>query len=888
MALSVSAPTTPLREAVEDALAGALARRRWAVLANPSPSTPSTSTSPTSPTSGAEDAARASGADALLRLRATLEGPRKSTGQENQPEAETLALSGEVVPTRPNFFLQRMPLRGAGSRRVAASAAADAVVRALTATRPLAGPPALRPFASVPGRVLALAVGPGWPGGPPRVIAVTVTPSTAAAAEVLEALLLDAGGTLLDWLALPPAPPGPRVRDPWAVLTVEGPGMDRLSCAVAGRPGLLALSLQQDRLALGEAPAASPRALPLASGGAGRLLGLLDPRRGTILHLALDAPGGPTRRPERPLVAVAAAPHPGRTAFAALRDDGVLELLTSQLTAAGPPLPGVGAGFALADLDGDGGPEVVASSALPGPDDVVRVLRTGSPPTLTLESPLAGGRALAGAAGDVTGDGLDDALLAAVEPGGAGTRLWLVSADAAPGATSTTGAAPGTRSPTPAGSMARARPRHGGELRLLLPPGPHSLDPAQAISPDQLLLARATGATLLDLDPAGASVSPALLESPTPWKGEDRGEGRRVEGRYQPPRSALLAGPPVPEPGGRAVRLRLTPNLRFHDGAPVTAAAVAASLTRLAAPGSPGAWLLAPVEGAAALLAGRASALAGVRVEGELELRLALAHPYPQLAWALAAAPASVVRASPRGGLAGAGPFRPALAMGSALRLEAFEAHHAGPPFTDRLLVSSVSAREAVGALGRAAADLALVPEPFASRGEMGRRCREPLSPTLSPPGGEREQATMGSPSPRPRRGRGPGKGGVPNDGEARGGLRAQRAAPKAQPPGPGRGGGLAESPSPRPSPRDAGRGRTRSSRPLFRNAEGGRTPLREPGDHRGGAGRRVAQVERAAGHPRAPRHPRPGAPGPRPGWPAPPAAPAAATPAGGARPCFT
>ena len=750
VALSVTAPTAPLREAVEDALAAALTRRQWAVVANASASasaspSPSPSTSPTSSNPSIGDAARASGADALLRLRATLEGPGKNTGQGNQSGAQseaetTLVLSGEVVSTRPNFFLQRVPLRGAGSRRVAASAPADGRLRALAATRPPAGPPALRPFASVPGRVLALAVGarlarrstqgdrrdrlpaPAPTIAPPGTSPTTASPFTSPTAppttmEALEVVLLDAGGALLDRLALPPAPPGPRVRDLSAFLTVEGPGMDRLGCAVAGRPGLLALSLQQDRLALGEAPAASAGALPLASGGAGRLLGLLDPRRGTILRLALDAPGGPTRRPERPLVTVAAAPHPGRTAFAALRDDGVLELLTSQLTAASPPLSGVGAGFALADLDGDGEPEVVASSAFPGPDDVVRVLRTGSPATLTLESSLPVGSALAGAAGDVTGDGLDDALLAAVDPGGASTRLWVVSAGVTPGTTFTAGAAPGTRSPAPAGSNAGARPRHGGELRLLLPPGPRALDPAQATGPDQLLLARAVGATLLDLDPAGAAARPALLEAFSPWKGEGRGEGRRVEGSYRPPRSALLAGPPVLEPGGRAVRLRLSPNLRFHDGAPVTAASVAASLTRLAAPGSPGAWLLAPVEGAAALHAGRSSALAGVRVEGELELRIALAHPYPQLPWALAAAPASVVRASPAGRLAGAGPFRPALATGGALRLEAFEAHHAGPPFADRLIVSSAAAREAAGALGRAAADLALVPEPPLARG---------------------------------------------------------------------------------------------------------------------------------------------------------------------------
>jgi hypothetical protein len=89
----------------------------------------------------------------------------------------------------------------------------------------------------------------------------------------------------------------------------------------------------------------------------------------------------------------------------------------------------VGAGFALADLDGDGEPEMVASSAVPGPRDHVRVLRHGAQVAAVFESADVEGALLAGAAADVTGDGLDDAILAAALPGG-GTRLWLLSTDA--------------------------------------------------------------------------------------------------------------------------------------------------------------------------------------------------------------------------------------------------------------------------------------------------------------------------------------------------------------------------------------------------------------------------------------------------------------------------
>jgi hypothetical protein len=43
------------------------------------------------------------------------------------------------------------------------------------------------------------------------------------------------------------------------------------------------------------------------------------------------------------------------------------------------------------------------------------------------------GALLAAAAGDLTGDGLDDVVLAAVQPGGE-TRLWLLTADPREGA----------------------------------------------------------------------------------------------------------------------------------------------------------------------------------------------------------------------------------------------------------------------------------------------------------------------------------------------------------------------------------------------------------------------------------------------------------------------
>jgi hypothetical protein len=59
-------------------------------------------------------------------------------------------------------------------------------------------------------------------------------------------------------------------------------------------------------------------------------------------------------------------------------------------------------------------------------------VRLGAQPAIAFESSAVEGAFVAGAAADLTGDGLDDAVLAAVLPGG-GTRLWILTADARAG-----------------------------------------------------------------------------------------------------------------------------------------------------------------------------------------------------------------------------------------------------------------------------------------------------------------------------------------------------------------------------------------------------------------------------------------------------------------------
>jgi hypothetical protein len=389
LALAVAAPGEELRPAVEAALADALARRGFSVLA----------------LRGAEladphAAARDRGADALLRVRVT-------------PGPTQLALAAELSRTRPNFFLQGDAPRPV-PRLAATTIPLDPALRGLIAP-PRLDALALVPLGELPERVLALAAGPVAQGA---VRLVAVTPTGVA--------LLAPGGALLAVRPLPAPPPGPRVRDLAAVAAVGDFGGGRIAYAVAGRPEGEILAGEGDHLE----PVASIPAAPLAAGGAGALFGAFEPGRGTLQDL-LSPLVDPEARPRsgRALFAVAAAPRPGRVAFAALETDFSLRLLGADLEPAGRAVPGVGVGFALADLDGDGEPELVASRPSPGPSDQLRVVRPGAPERVLFTTPELMGSVVAAAAADVTGDGIDDVVVAAAQPAG-GTRLWLLTADA--------------------------------------------------------------------------------------------------------------------------------------------------------------------------------------------------------------------------------------------------------------------------------------------------------------------------------------------------------------------------------------------------------------------------------------------------------------------------
>lgn len=215
----------------------------------------------------------------------------------------------------------------------------------------------------------------------------------------------------------------------------------------------------------------------------------------------------------------------------------------------------------------------------------------------------------------------------------------------------------------PAAGQAGVRPRYGGTLRVLLPARPAEPHPSRAETFAELLAVRATGETLLEVDSLGR-LAPALLEAV-----------------------------PELEDGGRTVRLRLAPALAFHDGEPLTAARVAESLENLGAPGSPNAFLLAPIVGAAAVHAGATRSFAGIEVLSERELKIDLAYPFPDFPAVLATLPSAIVHQTPRGAEDGAGPFVAVDEGAQGLVLEPFEGFHGGRPFADEVVLRGSEGR---------------------------------------------------------------------------------------------------------------------------------------------------------------------------------------------------
>src|SRR6059036_2964182 len=115
---------------------------------------------------------------------------------------------------------------------------------------------------------------------------------------------------------------------------------------------------------------------------------------------------------------------------------------------------------------------------------------------------------------------------------------------------------------------------------------------------------------------------------------------------------------------GRRYVFHLRPGVRFHDGTPLTAAAVRASMLRVLSPASKGGrpWPLYPIAGAEAYAAGRAGDVSGITVLGDSGVAFTLTEPLAIFPKFLAMPVASIVPTPPPRDLAerpvGTGPWR--------------------------------------------------------------------------------------------------------------------------------------------------------------------------------------------------------------------------------------
>ena len=196
-------------------------------------------------------------------------------------------------------------------------------------------------------------------------------------------------------------------------------------------------------------------------------------------------------------------------------------------------------------------------------------------------------------------------------------------------------------------------PRYGGNVRIVLNDIPIDLNP-QRLSGD-----------------TGELVGSNLYEGLTGFS------GRGIV--------PVLASTWLKSEDAKRWVFRLRPDIRFHDGAPCDAAAVVASLNRLAhTRESSHQWLLREVEGWNAFAEGEVPVLEGIVAVDDLEIEFHLQKAVPDLDVRLALPEAAIGRWT-GGNTVGTGPFRVVSGTAEALRLVAFEAHWRGRPFLDGL-----------------------------------------------------------------------------------------------------------------------------------------------------------------------------------------------------------
>lgn len=324
-----------------------------------------------------------------------------------------LVLSGTVEPTWVNFWTgEPTGSVQAVTARVRADRAALLLARAAPGAQPATGSLRLRPLTQLEGPVTAVAVGDADGDGRAEILVLTD--------RALTALRLEGGSVRR--LAVRSLASRPR-----ALVRSREPAGGVVVARIALRT---VVAYNHSDLASGEIlafdgasfePVADLPETPLAA-GAGTVLyaGLVPGTSDFQGAVRLVGPSGSRRLDLGAPVRSAALGPDGRTLLTLGADWRLTwRTLAPSGDAAVPEAAPVGAGVALADVDGDGVLERVGSEATaPGAEDRL-VVATARGAVRELRPVPGAIRALA--AGDATGDGRDDVVVAA----SAGDASWL-------------------------------------------------------------------------------------------------------------------------------------------------------------------------------------------------------------------------------------------------------------------------------------------------------------------------------------------------------------------------------------------------------------------------------------------------------------------------------
>ncbi len=349
----------------------------------------------------AEKLARAQGLGSLLRLTVSLEAPK-------------LVVRGDALSTHVNFWSGLAPTRSGPALAVVSSVDAD--LEALTMAGAPVAPPtaAARPFDVLSFTLAKTAQVPS---------AITVADLDGDHRGELIALV---GETVFTWASdgklrnkteLSGALSTRPTRDPFGFVAVNG-----------GR--LTAWSSRRDKPEsftwLREGWRSSGAAESLLAGAV-----TLTPRPGyASFHSELSWAGKTVKWPD----ALAHISQSG-TLLLGVAPNGLASIARGQAPAT--QVTGVGSGSALGDLDGDGSPEVVVTSARTwGDSDEVRVVSLGAFESAQArgghvsEAPALwqrklDGRAIVAASGDLDGDAVDEVVLGVWREDGSGELVVL-------------------------------------------------------------------------------------------------------------------------------------------------------------------------------------------------------------------------------------------------------------------------------------------------------------------------------------------------------------------------------------------------------------------------------------------------------------------------------